>query len=363
MRKSIAASALVIALLGSGAAIGASKSGFGTPVFGPSAQHATVTIGTAYEAVVAKAKKTLDVTNFEVTRPDVVSALIAAGARGVTVRVITDSSYTANAPFVKQLKAATNVSVVERAGSNSTGIMHAKYTVIDGKAVWTGSGNFSGGGTISNAENAALLTSSALVADFESDFKQMWAGKWGNGKTAAPPHASVAIPDGKGGKTSVDVFISGQQGPKEYAALVNFVASAKSTLHIYAYVFDTANATQPLIDAIVAAAKRGVVVKAMFDDSSSLEQHENASTISQLTAAGVSVIQWHPSFGLLHDKVMIVDGKSVEFGSFNYTSLAAGLMAGEPGNDDYFLIVHDNADFGAAYDADFEAKWKGAGGH
>src|SRR5205814_241529 len=117
----------------------------------------------------------------------------------------------------------------------------------------------------------------ALAADFEADFADMWAGKWGNAKTAKPRHATVQVADGKGGKTAVDVFFSGEQGGAEFAALAAVVASARTSVHVCAYEFTSSSAVQPLVDALAAAARRGVEVKALFDDSSPIEKQANAA--------------------------------------------------------------------------------------
>jgi phosphatidylserine/phosphatidylglycerophosphate/cardiolipin synthase-like enzyme len=363
LRAAVPAAALALLVVGArpSPVLGVAASGFGTPAFGPNRTLTATSVGGAYIAAVGAAKKTLDVTTFEITKVEVVNAIIAAAGRGVKVRLITDSSYAGNAPFVTQLKAG-HVQVVERAGSNSTGIMHDKYTVIDGKSVWTGSANLTPGGTFVNAENGILIKSTTLATDYEADFADMWGGKWGNQKTGAPKHPSVSIADGKGGKTKVDVFFSGQQGGAEFAALAAVVSAAKTSVHVCAYEFTKVNATQPLIDAIVAAARRGVEVKAIFDDSSTIETQENANTLAAVKAAGAKTVEWHPPFGLMHDKLLIVDGKTVEVGSFNYSSLAATL-SGSIGNDENFLIVHDNAAVASAFDAEFASLWTTAGGH
>lgn len=96
-------------------------------------------------------------------------------------------------------------------------------------------------------------------------------------------------------------------------ALIALIDSAKSSLFCSIY-----SLTAPAIrDAINAAAKRGVTVSAVCDES---EATSAASLVPTLT--GMPVRLWGSTWRLCHLKAAVVDGKSVALGSFNWTTAA-----------------------------------------
>jgi phosphatidylserine/phosphatidylglycerophosphate/cardiolipin synthase-like enzyme len=336
-------------------------SAFGGPFFGPQPLGDPTSIGSNFVDAVAWARTSIDIAQYEITSQDGVDALIQAAGNGVAVRVVTDSSYTAGAPYVSQLAGTTGIRVSQRAGNTYTGIMHDKYMILDGMAVWTGSANLTTGSSSNNVENTLMILSSDLAADYESDFNQMFAGKFGLTKTTATPRPTVSVPDGMGGQTRIDAFFSGEDAAAEFQALAALVASAQASVQFFAYEFKESNVSQPLVDALAQAAQSGIYVQGLFDQSTSVQQGMNSQTAGDLAAAGASTILWNPQYGFTHSKVFVIDGTTVELGSFNYTQQASGQSSTDS-NDENFLIVHNNAAIAGAYQADFASEWAQAGG-
>jgi phosphatidylserine/phosphatidylglycerophosphate/cardiolipin synthase-like enzyme len=83
--------------------------------------------------------------------------------------------------------------------------------------------------------------------------------------------------------------------------------------------------------ALVNAKRRGVDVRAIVD-----KRQDHTYEIDRLLTSGVSVLV-DTVRGLMHNKVMIVDGATVVTGSFNYTSSA------EHKNAENLLLIHDPA--------------------
>ncbi|MBU6155147.1 MAG: DUF1669 domain-containing protein [Bdellovibrionales bacterium] len=97
--------------------------------------------------------------------------------------------------------------------------------------------------------------------------------------------------------------------------LVRFVETAKASIDIA--VFDI-NLDQ-LVHAILVASKKGVRVRVLVDIRQSKGPYSLASTLKK---GGIEVRRGVQR-GLMHHKFVIVDGKRLETGSFNYTNHAS----------------------------------------
>ena len=94
----------------------------------------------------------------------------------------------------------------------------------------------------------------------------------------------------------------------------------------------------PLVTALIAAHRRGVDVRAIVDyrQLTDRRNRDDAFAVEHLGAAGIPVLVDKPP-GLMHDKVMVIDGEVVVTGSFNYTYSA------EHRNVENLLVIHDPA--------------------
>lgn len=110
--------------------------------------------------------------------------------------------------------------------------------------------------------------------------------------------------------------------------LVSTINEAKQSIYVQAYSFTS----KPIADSLVAAEHRGVNVFIILDKSQ-LKQRD-----SQLHAVFDAHIPiWIDSkVAIAHNKVMIIDGREVVTGSFNFTNSA------QERNAENMLIVNDN---------------------
>lgn len=94
----------------------------------------------------------------------------------------------------------------------------------------------------------------------------------------------------------------------------------------------------PLVTALIDAHRRGVDVRAIVDYKQLTDRRnrDDAFAVQHLGAAGIPVLVDRPR-GLMHDKVMIIDGETVVTGSFNYTYSA------EHRNVENLLLIRDPA--------------------
>ena len=117
-------------------------------------------------------------------------------------------------------------------------------------------------------------------------------------------------------------------------AIVRELDNAKESVLVQAYEFTSA----PIAKALMEAHKRGVKVQVILDKSQWTEKYSSA-TFFQNMGIPTFVDEIH---GLAHNKVMVVDGRIVITGSFNFTKAA------EESNAENLLVIQD-ADLAAKY--------------
>ncbi|MCX7173744.1 MAG: phospholipase D family protein [Proteobacteria bacterium] len=101
------------------------------------------------------------------------------------------------------------------------------------------------------------------------------------------------------------------------AATVRFVEEARQSIRIAAYGL-TSN---PIGKALVEAKKRGVDVRVVADREHNGRRDKPNSVVNFLAASGIPV-RIDSAVRIQHNKVVIVDGQSVQNGSFNFTAAA-----------------------------------------
>lgn len=135
----------------------------------------------------------------------------------------------------------------------------------------------------------------------------------------------------------VQVFFSPKGGCTE--AVVANLDKAKVSVLVQAYSFTSA----PIAKALVDAEKRGVKVQVILDKSNRTENYSSADFIQR---AGI------PTFidakhAIAHNKIMVIDSRTVLTGSFNFTKAA------ENNNAENLLVIQDDA-----LAAKYSANWK-----
>ena len=127
--------------------------------------------------------------------------------------------------------------------------------------------------------------------------------------------------------------------------LISFITTATHTLDIAIY---SITHTQ-IVAAIIAAKNRGVQVRMVVDRQQSTG---TSSLVGALKTAGVALRIGNVQ-GIMHDKYSIVDQRSLEAGSFNYT------MNATASNAENQFYLNDPATV-AKYEANFTSLWTNA---
>jgi phosphatidylserine/phosphatidylglycerophosphate/cardiolipin synthase-like enzyme len=157
----------------------------------------------------------------------------------------------------------------------------------------------------------------------------------------APPHAAVDqaliqvyfSPSGAAGGTT-----GGTTGSPT-AALVDALDGARASVLVQAYSFTSA----PIAAALKRAHERGLDVKVILDKGQRSEKYSSATFLQH---AGIPV--WiDTKHAIAHNKVMVIDQRTVVTGSFNFTKAA------EERNAENLLII-DSAQMAGLYMANWE---------
>src|SRR6201996_55714 len=128
--------------------------------------------------------------------------------------------------------------------------------------------------------------------------------------------------------------------------ILDAIKHATKSLRIKMFVF-----TDPsLIAAVIAAHRRGVVVRVMLNPKRRNGVSENDESRSQLEAAGIEVRDSNPAFDVTHEKSMVVDDKTAFVKSLNWETKNL------TGTRDYAIITQHKHEVEEIING-FEADW------
>ncbi|HEX2914972.1 MAG TPA: phospholipase D-like domain-containing protein [Chloroflexia bacterium] len=270
-----------------------------------------------------KAQKTLDVADYDFDLQDVTDAMVAAKDRGVRVRMVTDSdtiNNTKNAPvqaaFAKLKKAG-----IPYIGDERGPIMHNKFTVVDNEWVETGSWNYTDGDTYHLNNNMIIIHNAKLAANYTTEFEKMFVKKqFGPNKDKGVPNPVIDI-----NGTKVQNYFAAEDGVAD--KIVQTIKGANKSIYFLAFSFTH----EGIGNAIIDKAKAGVKVGGVFETTGSNTPYSEYGKMKQ---AGLDVYTDGNPY-VMHHKVIIVDERTVIFGSFNFSDNA------DKSNDENLLIVDD----------------------
>jgi phosphatidylserine/phosphatidylglycerophosphate/cardiolipin synthase-like enzyme len=238
------------------------------------------------------ARHSIDMSMYELSDGSIERELIAKAHSGVTVRVLLDAAYygtSDNAPAVALLRASS----VHVEWAPSSQIFHAKYLVIDKSSAFVGTGNLDSSDYSSTRDFWVEDRLASDVRAIESTFSDDFARK------GIPPRSSGGL----------------VWSPGSTSTLVDLIASARRTLLVENEEMDSPSIEQ----ALVTAAKRGVLVKVVMTYDSS-----SKAALVQLEGAGVHVHVLNSSQLYIHAKAICVDCEvssgTVFIGSENFST-------------------------------------------
>ncbi|MGB9631254.1 MAG: phospholipase D-like domain-containing protein [Candidatus Methanodesulfokora sp.] len=125
--------------------------------------------------------------------------------------------------------------------------------------------------------------------------------------------------------------------------VIYWVSKANKSIDLAMYSFTL----DSIGDALIEAKKRGVVIRVIFERS----QVNQWSEYSRLKSEGIQVML-DENDAYMHNKFMVIDGKVVLTGSYNYSKQA------DTQNDENLIVIEDGK-VARAYEDEFNEMWSG----
>ena len=297
----------------------------------PAAPHAVDYEGGPDEdlaAAIDKARLSVDVAVYNLNLWSIRDALINAHKRGVVVRMVMESD-NMESQEIQQIQEAG----IPVTGDQREGLMHNKFVVIDRSEVWTGSMNFTTNGAYQDNNNLIRIRSAQVAEYYTAEFNEMFENNlFGQDVRAVTPNPSLMI-DG----TPVEIYFSPDDGVA--AQLLALIQAARESIYFLAYSFTADDLGQ----AIRQRAADGLTVAGVMDDD---QVNNNQGTeFDPFVQAGLDVLR-DGNAGSMHHKLIIIDGKIVITGSYNFSASA------EERNDENVVIMF-SPDVAAIYMEEF----------
>jgi phosphatidylserine/phosphatidylglycerophosphate/cardiolipin synthase-like enzyme len=268
-----------------------------------------------------RTRETLDVAAFELDNRVIVAALRRATERGVRVRLVTDTDYL-DEHGPRTLR-DVGVAVVD---DQRSALMHNKFMVFDGQAVWTGSMNFTENCAYLNNNHGLLIVDRKVAENYATKFHWMFDERKFGGKpssSAAIPYPRTTLAD----DTPLETYFSTHD--KLADRVKAELNQAERSIRFLAFSFTHAK----ISEAMLAAHDEGVEVSGVFENS---QAGGTSSKYQTLKAAGLPVYK-DANPRNMHHKFIVIDGQTVIAGSFNYSSNA------EKSNDENIVIIRNRA--------------------
>ncbi len=131
--------------------------------------------GGCQEAVVNEinnAQKSIDIAMYSFTSRPIAQALVDAKNRQVKIRIVLDKAQKNERYSKSRYLISKGIDIKYHLGG---GLMHNKFSVIDGQEVLTGSFNWTASADKRNEENLLVINDKELSGKFEERFDYLWS--------------------------------------------------------------------------------------------------------------------------------------------------------------------------------------------
>ena len=147
-------------------------------------------------------------------------------------------------------------------------------------------------------------------------------------------------------KPTISVGFSPSASQGALQLVVSAINSASRSIDVAAYSFTS----KPVAAALVAAKNQGVAVRVVADEKSNTGKY---TAVTYLANQGVPV-RLNGQYAIMHNKFMVVDGDTVQTGSFNYTASAVSR------NAENVLLIKGAPELATSYRQEFNRLWNEA---
>jgi phosphatidylserine/phosphatidylglycerophosphate/cardiolipin synthase-like enzyme len=256
-------------------------------------------------ALIDGASTSVDLAQFTFSVREIADAVRRAHGRGVRVRLAIDKGQDVEGTRARELL-AEGLDVRFVAGKPSgadPGLLHAKFVVVDGAALLTGSMNFSSTGTTINEENAIVVRGEGnpRIAAFACHFEAIWS----------------ADPAAAGACSTAGVAFAPGAAPRKL--IREELRRATESIDVVMHHLTFADLVKELRN----AARRGVSVRVLLN-ATTKDEHKGAAW-DELVAAGGRIRYKRVDEGqnqLMHHKLAVIDGRTLVNGSGNWSGSA-----------------------------------------
>ena len=289
----------------------------------PFAQREVGSVDDLVSASIIAAKQSVDVALRELSLESITKALITVTRRGVPVRVVTETDSLTGRSNFQALKDA-GILVVD---DQQPGIMNDKFIVVDHSQVWTGSVDYNVSGVFREYNAVIRISSPEIAADYTKEFDEMFVNnQFGRLVVPETPYSSVTIQG-----TQVDVLFSPDDLVVDRLSML--LGEAQQSIYFLAYSFGS----NDLGNIIREKAAQGVVVGGVLESDQVSSEQANPNQVEELNLfrqAGLD-IRLDGNAEIMNHKIMIIDGRIVVMGSYDFTNRA------ETENDENVLIIYN----------------------
>lgn len=195
--------------------------------------------------------------------------------------------------------------------------MHNKFCIADYKKIFTGSFNPTVRGAYYNNNNIVIINSEYLAENYEKEFLELWNNIFGNGAEVENPVFYLN-----------DKIIRNYFCPEDNCAEQIEKEINKTQNNIYFMTFSFTHGG--IATSIVKKIQDGIEVKGIFEKSQSSEYSKK-----ELLEYQGADVKFDNNPQNMHNKVFIIDEKTVITGSFNPSENA------DSSNDENILIIED----------------------
>ena len=303
-------------------------------------------------AFIEPAQRSLELALYDVRLPDpvgsiVADALRAAAARGVEARLVynVDCGRPAalHPPPQTQPEILDELPIEIRAISGIPDLMHHKYLVRDGSAVWTGSPNWTIDSWTLQENVIAMVEHPAVGGAYRDNFQELWERR----DVEKSGFVEIGLQEVDGAR--LRPWFTPGHGEELSQAIATSIARARERVRIASPVITSA----PVLGTLAETADRGIDVAGVVDAPQTLavfdQWSENprssykipllATVLRELPFTGKRSIPWREGgddpHNFMHAKVAVADDV-VFLGSFNLS------RSGEK-NAENVLEIHDPA--------------------
>ena len=151
-----------------------------------------------------------------------------------------------------------------------------------------------------------------------------------------------------GQRPDIEVAFSPYEGAEHL--IVDVINSSEKSVRLAAYSFTS----PPIVKALVDARKRGVDVQVIVDYDNNIGMKSGAAKAAlNLLVNNQIPVKLITAYAIHHDKYIVVDDKTVETGSFNYSKAAQNK------NSENILVLWNRPDIAHKYIAHWQDRFNG----